>query len=203
MLRCNKTLQAGLTPCFFFTFRNLIMLTPEQLFAAHKHNVAAIFGMGAKAFEGAEKLTELHLQLAKTTLTEAAETTNALMSVKDVQEFFALQTSLLQPTGEKAAAYARHVADISLATGADLGKIVEGQMVESKVKFDGLVENLAKNAPAGTENVVALAKSSLASVNNAFESVQKAAKQAAEVAESNFNTMTATAAKASRTKKAA
>ncbi len=179
------------------------MLTPEQIFAAQKHNVAAFFGMGAKAFEGVEKLTELHLQLAKTTLTEAAETTSALMSVKDMQEFVALQTSLLQPTGEKAAAYARHVADISLATGAELGKIVEGQMVESKVKFDGLVENLAKNAPAGTENVVALAKSSLASVNNAFESVQKAAKQAAEVAESNFNTMTATAAKASRAKKAA
>ena len=47
------------------------MLTPEQIFAANKHNVAAAFGFGAKAFEGAEKLTELHLQLAKTAMTEA------------------------------------------------------------------------------------------------------------------------------------
>ena len=179
------------------------MLTPEQLFAANKHNVAALFGFGAKAFEGAEKLTELHLQLAKTALTETAETTSALLAVKDPQEFFALQTSLLQPSGEKAAAYARHVADIALSTGADLGKIVEGQLAESKAKFDGLVENLAKNAPAGTENVVALAKSGLAAANNAFESVQKAAKQAAEVAESNFNTITAQATKTTKAAKMA
>jgi phasin family protein len=177
------------------------MLTPEQIFAANKHNVAAAFGFGAKAFEGAEKLTELHLQLAKTAMTEAAETANAMLSVKDAQEFFTLQASLMQPTGEKASAYARHVADIALSTGADLGKIVEGQIAESKSKFDGLVENLAKNAPAGTENVVALAKSGLQSVNNAFESVQKAAKQAAEVAEANFNTLNATAAKATRASK--
>ena len=66
------------------------MLTPEQIFAANKHNVAAAFGFGAKAFEGAEKLTELHLQLAKTAMTEAAETANAMLSVKDAQEFFTL-----------------------------------------------------------------------------------------------------------------
>ena len=179
------------------------MFTPEQLFAAQKTQVAAAFGFGAKAFEGAEKLTELHLQLAKTAMTEAAETTSALMSVKDAQEFFALQASLLQPSGEKATAYARHVADIVVSTGADLGKIVEGQLAESKSRFDGVVENLAKNAPAGTENVVALAKSGLQTVNNAFESVQKAAKQVAEVAEANFNTVTATAAKASRASKKA
>lgn len=179
------------------------MLTPEQLFAANKHNVAAVFGFGAKAFEGAEKLAELHLQLAKTTFTETAETAQALLSVKDAQEFFAVQTGLLQPSGEKAAAYARHVADIALSTGADLGKIVEGQLADSKSKFDGLVENLAKNAPAGTENVVALAKSGLAAATNAYESAQKAVKQVAEVAESNFNTITAQATKATKAAKKA
>jgi phasin family protein len=179
------------------------MLTPETLFAAHKNNVATAFGFGAKAFEGAEKLTELHLQLAKTAFGEAAETANALLSVKDAQEFFALQASLMQPTGEKATAYARHVADIVVGTSTDLGKIVEAQLAEGKASFDGVVENMAKNAPAGTENVVALAKSGLQTVNNAFESVQKAAKQVAEVAEANFNTVTATATKATRTKKAA
>lgn len=179
------------------------MMTPEQFFATQKSAAAALFGFGAKAFEGAEKLTELHLQLAKTALTEAAETTTALLSVKDVQELVALQTGLLQPSGEKATAYGRHVADIALSTGADLGKLVEEQLGDVKGKFDNLVENLAKNAPAGTENVVALAKSGLAAANNAYESVQKAAKQAAEVAESNFQTMTQTATKATRAAKRA
>ena len=53
--------------------------------------------------------------------------------------------------------------------------------------------------PAGTENAVALVKSAVAAANNAFESVQKAAKQATEVAEANFTTMTNQAVKASQT----
>ena len=50
-----------------------------------------------------------------------------------------------------------------------------------------VVDNAVKNAPAGTENAVALVKSAVAAANNALESVQKAAKQAADVAEANFH----------------
>ena len=50
-----------------------------------------------------------------------------------------------------------------------------------------------------TENAVALVKSAVAAANNAFESVQKAAKQATEVAEANFTTLTNQAVKASQT----
>ncbi len=174
------------------------MMTPEQFLAAQKSYAQAAFTFGATAFSGAEKLAELNLQVAKTSLTEAAETTAALLSVKDAQELIALQTGLLQPSGEKLAAYGRHVADIGLNTSAELGKLVEAQLSDVKAKFDGLVDNLAKNAPAGTENVVALAKSTLAAANNAFESAQKAAKQVAEVAESNFQTLNATATKATK-----
>ena len=61
--------------------------------------------------------------------------------------------------------------------------------------------------PAGTENVVALVKSAVAAANNAYESVHKAAKQAADVAEANFQAVTTTAVKATqaagKTKRAA
>jgi hypothetical protein len=53
-----------------------------------------------------------------------------------------------------------------------------------------------KNAPAGSENVVALVKSAVAAANNAYETVQKASKQAVEVAEANMQAMTTTAVKA-------
>lgn len=175
------------------------MITPDQFLAAQKSYAQAAFTFGATAFSGAEKLAELNLQVAKTSLTEAAETTAALLSVKDAQELIALQTGLLQPTGEKLAAYGRHVADIGLSTSAELGKLAESQFGDVKSKFDGLVENLAKNAPAGTENAVALVKSAVAAANNTFESVQKAAKQAGEIAEANFQAATSTAVKASQT----
>ena len=57
-----------------------------------------------------------------------------------------------------------------------------------------MVDNAAKNAPAGSEAAVAAFKTAVAAGNNALESVQKAVKQATDVAESNFTAMTNTAA---------
>jgi phasin family protein len=174
------------------------MLTAEQLVAAHKANVETLFGVTGKAFEGIEKLVELNMQVAKAAIGEVAETAKAAMSVKDAQELMALQAGLLQPVAEKAAAYSRHLYDIAATTNADIGKVAEAQAAEAQKKFMAVVDNAVKNAPAGTENAVALVKSAVAAANNAYESVHKAAKQAADVAEANFQAITNTAVKATQ-----
>jgi phasin family protein len=174
------------------------MLTAEQILAAQKANVQTLFGLSAKAFEGVEKLVELNLQVAKTALEEANDATTAALSVKDAQELLSLQASYLQPAAEKVAAYSRHVYDITAATNAEVVKAAEAQVADVQKKFIGLVDSASKNAPAGTENAVALVRSAVAAANNAFESVQKAAKQATDVAEANFQAMTNTAVKATQ-----
>lgn len=171
---------------------------PEQLLAAHKANVETFFGLTTKAFEGLEKLAELNLQVARATLAEVAETTQAALSVKDAQELIALQTSLMQPAAEKAAAYGRHLYDIAVGTNAEVGKVAEATIAETQKQVLSVVDNAVKNAPAGTENAVALVKSAVAAANNAYESVNKAARQATEVAEANFTTMTNSAVKATQ-----
>ena len=181
--------------------------TAEQFMAAQKANIETLFGLTNKAFEGIEKLVELNLQVARTTLGEAAETTKAAMSVKDAQELLALQASLLQPAAEKAAAYSRHLYDIVAGTNAEVTKVTEATVSDAQKKMLSVVDNAVKNAPAGTENAVALVKSAVAAANNAYDSVHKAAKQAAEVAEANFQAVTSTAVKATqaatKTKRAA
>lgn len=174
------------------------MLTPEQITAMHKANVETLFGLTARAFEGVEKLVELNLTASKAALAEAAETTQSIMSVKDAQELMALQAALLQPLAEKTAAYSRHVYDIGSATGAEFGRAFEGQVAEAQQKFLSVVDNAAKNAPAGSETAVAVFKSAVAAGNNALESVQKAVKQAADVAEANFNAVASQAVSASK-----
>ena len=83
--------------------------TADQFVAAQKASLETLFGLTSKAFEGVEKLVELNLQVAKTTLAEVAQTAQASLSVKDAQELLALQAGLLQPAAEKAAAYSRHL----------------------------------------------------------------------------------------------
>ena len=179
------------------------MMTAEQLMAAQKSNVEVLFGLTNKAFEGVEKLVELNLQVARAAIGEAAENAKAVMSAKDAQEFLALQAGLLQPAAEKAAAYSRHLYDIAAATGAEVTKVAEATAADAQSKFLTVVDSAVKNAPAGSENAVALVKSAVAAANNAFEGVQKAVKQATETAEANFQSLSATATKATKIKRAA
>ena len=175
------------------------MLTAEQMLAAHKANVETLFGLTAKAFEGVEKLVELNVTASKAALTEAAGTAQAVLSVKDAQELLALQAGLSQPLAEKTAAYSRHLYDIASGTGAEFGKAFEAQATDAQKKFLAVVDNAAKNAPAGSETAVAVFKSAISAGNNALESVQKAVKQATEVAEANFNAVANTAVNAAKT----
>ncbi len=174
------------------------MLTAEQVMASQKANMETLFGLTNKAFEGVEKLVELNVQASKAALAESANQTQALMGVKDAQELLALQAGLMQPLAEKAAAYSRHLYDIATGTTAEFSKAVEGQTAEAQAKFMGLVEGATKNAPAGSETAMAVMKSAVAAANNAFESVQKAVKQASDMAEANFAAASNTAVNATK-----
>ncbi len=190
MLHCNMQLQLPKS-----TYWRIYMLTAEQMLAAQKANLETLFGLTSKAFEGVEKLVELNVTATRAALTEAAETAQSALSVKDAQEFLALQAGMFQPLAEKTAAYSRHLYDIASSAGAEFGRNVEAQMAESQQKFLSVVDSASKNAPAGSETAVAVFKSAVAAGNNALESVQKAVKQASEVAEANFNAVASTAGK--------
>jgi len=174
-------------------------LTADQILAAQKANLETLFGLTTKAFEGVEKLVELNVTASKAALVEAAGTAQAALNVKDAQELLTLQASLFQPLAEKTAAYSRHLYDIAQGTGAEFTKAFEAKASEAQQAFVGLVDSASKNAPAGSETAVAVLKSAVAAANNAFESVQKAVKQASDVAEANFNAVSTQAVAAAKT----
>jgi len=174
-------------------------MTPEQIIAANKANLETLMGLTSKAFSGVEQLIELNLAAAKSALSDSQQQTQAVLSVKDAQELLALQASLFQPLAEKAVAYNRHLYEIATGTGAEFHGHVEGKMAEAQKAFHAMVDNAAKNAPAGSEAAVAAFKTAVSAGNNALETVQKAVKQATEVAEANVKSMTSTALNAGKT----
>ena len=175
-----------------------MILTPEQVAAAHKANLETLFGLTSKAFEGVDKLVELNLQVVKATLAENADNAKKALTAKDAQELLAIQASLVQPVAEKTLAYTRHLYEIASETQSEFTKVAEAQLAEGTKNVQALVDNLAKNAPAGSESTVAIVKSAISAANNAYESVQKATKQAVEMAESNFQAAATAATKAAQ-----
>ena len=175
------------------------MMTTEQIVASHKANVETLFGLTSKAFEGMEKLVELNLTATKAALSESAHSTKAALSVKDAQELMALQANLFQPLAEKTAAYSRHLYDIASGTSNEFTKALEAQTAAAQKQFSNLVDFSISNAPAGSETAVAMMKSAVNAANNAYESVQKAVKQATDMAEANMAAVTNTAVATDKT----
>jgi len=167
----------------------------DQFSAATKANVEAqlalISALTSKAFEGVEKLIDLNLTVAKTSLEESNATAKQLLAAKDPQEFFSLAAAQAQPTAEKAAAYARHIANIASSTQAEITKTAESQMAETSRKVAALVDDVSKNAPAGSENMIAIVKSMIGNANAGYEQLAKTTKQAVEAMETNLSTATA------------
>ncbi|OGB22153.1 MAG: Phasin (PHA-granule associated protein) [Burkholderiales bacterium RIFCSPLOWO2_02_FULL_57_36] len=163
----------------------------EQFSAATKSNleaqIALMTAFTSKAFESIEKVIDLNMNVAKASLEESATNVQQLLSAKDPQEFFALTAAQAQPTAEKAMSYGRHLAGIASSTQAEFTKAAEAQIAETNRKVVALVEEISKNAPAGTENAVALVKSAIGSANSGYEQLSKTTKQAVEAFETNIN----------------
>jgi phasin family protein len=176
----------------------MTQFAPEQFAAAQKTHFDTLFSLTNKVFEGAEELTLLNLQAAKSILAEAQETAQKVLSVKDPQDLVGLHGTLTQPVAEKAQAYSRHVYEILTSTQAEFVKVAEAQFAEYSRSAQTFIDDVAKNAPAGSEAAVALLKSTIATANTTYDAVNKATKQAVEVAESNLDAASTAASKAAK-----
>jgi phasin family protein len=185
----------------------------EQFASAAKTNIEAqlsiITALTTKAFESVEKVVDLNLNAAKASLEDSAVTVRQLLAAKDAQEFLSLTAAQAQPTAAKAIAYSRHLAGIAAAAQAEFTRATEEQIAETGRKVSALVDDVSKNAPAGSENVIAIMKSAIGNANAGYEQFSKTTKQAVEVMEANLNNAVSqfsdaaekTAASASRARK--
>ena len=168
----------------------------EQFTATNKANLQSMESLTTQAYAGVEKLVELNMAVSKALLGESFAHAKAVMGVKDAQEFMALQSNLFKPMAEKSAAYAEHLQVILAGTSAEFSKAVEAKSAEAQKALAGVVENMTKNAPAGTETAVAAFKSALTAGQNVVENAQTSAKKAVEAAQANFSTAAAQAVEA-------
>jgi phasin family protein len=162
---------------------------PEQFTNATKASfdaqIAAITAFTQKAFAHVEKVVELNMTVAKESFAESTAAAHELMTAKGAQEFLALTTAKAKPSAEKVMAYGRELASIASAAQTELARDAEVQLAETRRKVASLVDDIAKNAPAGTESVVAMVKTAMGNANAGFDQFSKTAKQAADTIEAN------------------
>jgi len=190
MLRRNITAKANNHP----NLRRFIMFTKPEDFAKSSINSALFFAN--TTFDGIERLALLNLAAARSVFEGAMSNVNALLGAKDVQSFVSIQKELASPSIDKGMEYSRNVIAIATETKDKLAKEVETKVAENTAKVSGLVEKALASAPAGSEVAVAAVKTAIKSANEAYEGLNKAAKQAAEVAEASVAAATSATMKA-------
>jgi phasin family protein len=167
------------------------MFPAEQFAAAAKSNIeaqlAALTALTSKTFDSVEKIVELNLTAAKATLEDSNVTAKQLLSAKDPQEFISLSAAQAQPAAAKAIAYGRQLAGIASSAQAEFTRAAEEQLAAVGSRFSEIVDDVSKNAPPGTENMLGLIKTAIGNANSGYEQFTKNTKQAVEAMEANLN----------------
>jgi len=162
---------------------------PEQLSnAAKAHCESQLTMMTALAnttFETVEKLVELNMHTMKESLDESTTIVNEVLSAKDPQTFFSLPSA--QHHAEQSIAYGRQLASIASNAQAEFTKIAEANFADANRKVFALLEEAGKNAPAGSENAVAMMKNAFGNANASYEQFSKATKQVVGALEENLS----------------
>jgi phasin family protein len=174
------------------------MLTKEQAAATQKTSLELLFNLTNKCVDGVERLIQLNTQTIRSTLTDTLDQAQKVLSAKEPREWLAWQNNLAAPMAEKAQAYHRQLFDIVTATQAEFARCLQAQWAAYGNGAKTLMEDVAKNAPVGSEAAVAALDSAISAANALVESLQKTGEQTVEMARSSFNVVAAAASKSAR-----
>jgi len=163
----------------------------DQLAALNRAQLEATLKLAEITSDTAEKLADLQFRVARTAFADGLKTAKQLGAAKDATELATLGSSLSQPTWEKAQAYAKSVYELATTTQAEITSLLEQQLAELNKGVAGVLDGALRNAPAGAEGAFAAVKSVVQSASAVYESMLKATKQMASMAESNANTAAA------------
>lgn len=162
-----------------------MMFTPEKLIDSKKAGFEAFAFVANTSFASAERLAALNLNTARACFADTVAFTKDLVSAKGPEALLALGKNAVYPAFDKSIAYSRSYYEIISQTLDVLGEMVESNVAELN---DGVVAALdkgVKHAPAGSDVVMSVVKSALASANAAYDNVKKTTRQTVELAEAN------------------
>lgn len=163
--------------------------TPQEMSAAARlaieSQVTLFSSLAQNTFAGFEKLIELNLSVAKTSMEESNAAYNRMLASKEPTAFFG-GGATAPPTAQRAMSYAKEVAGIATEIQSGFSKVAESQLAETQRKFATLMEQASKNAPAGSESAIAMMTSMMSKATEGYEQMTRATRQAVESMEGNI-----------------
>lgn len=134
--------------------------------------IDTLMSVSIKVMEGFGQLMELNVTAAKASLEERQSAMQSMMSAKDANELWAIQSQWMKPMPDKFSAYGRQCLSILQSSNTEITHELGVQSSRSQNTLAAIFDGLAKTAPVSSEAAAALAKNVVDMATNAFGSVQ-------------------------------
>lgn len=175
-------------------------MATDPITAWQKAALDATIAYAQAALAGTEQLLRLNLETARIALEQSNHATRELLSASDPQQLGALREKLLQVNVQQTANYAQQVYEIVGQTQAQLAKLAEEQFARVNQDLLKGAESLGQNAP-GSEMAIAAVKSTVAASSAMLDTLNRAARQFAELSEASIKTATSSMVRSASEKK--
>jgi phasin family protein len=157
----------------------------EQLKQLNQTSLDAASRLSNIALTGAAQLTKLQLDSARAALADTTGNAKALLSVTEPQEFMTLRSHIAEAQIKSAISLMKGMYDIATQTQGEFTRFAEERYADFNKGMVTMLDQAGKSAP-GADVAIAGIKSTLAASTAAIESMTKAAKQVAGMADANF-----------------
>ena len=141
--------------------------------------------MTACGLASTEKVIELNMNAARTSVEENATLANQVLASQSTSDLQLILAALPQATSTKAIAYGHHLTSIAADACTEIARSTQSEVSDMTNRFCSLIDQASRNLPAGSANVAALTKAVMTTANSGYEQVVKTAEQAAHTLEEN------------------
>jgi hypothetical protein len=141
--------------------------------------------MTACALASTEKVIELNMNAARTSVQENSTLANQVLASQSSNDLQVILAALPQATSTKAVAYGHHLTSIAADACTEIARSTQSEVAEMTDRLCSLIDQASRNLPAGSENMAALTKAVMTTASSGYEQVVKTAEQAAHTIEEN------------------
>ena len=169
--------------------------TPDQYLEIIKKNQSISSDFTSKYVESFEKISQLNIDYCKSNFDKLNQISSKYMGVKDPQDFTTITKTEFSSLQEDFTDYFKSVYKINSKLVKDVSELSEINSSEFNKYVSENVAEFSKNAPAGSEGIVEMTKSSIAASTSTYDALSNAAKQVFELVENNVEAASKTTSK--------
>lgn len=165
---------------------------------AQQASTEASFALANRTVEIFQKMIELNLKTARSSMTETKEIVFKALSGNNLQEWGTLQSGAAERIVPQIQAYYRQLFAIASSSQMEFANVANEYVTGQQHKLQEVIDGTARYAPATAETAIASLKSAIAAAGTWYETTYKAAQQAILTAESNAAAVSEAVSKTTR-----